>query len=322
MVKQRGSTPLSLMRNRKLGDILRKYQIMIGVGVVCLVFSLITPNFLSGRNIINILRQSSYIGLMAIGTTFVIIGGDFDISIGSTLALCGALVIMLQNNAALSWPVAVILVIFIGGVIGFINGFFTAKIKIVGIITTLATMAVLRGVTYIITGKKAQIGQSESFRILGTGYTPILIFIVMVLIMQFLLKKTKIGRYSCAVGGNKEAARLSGIPVDFYKILTFVIGGCMAAMGAIVFAARINSVSPLAGAGYELDAIAATVIGGTSVSGGEGSVIGTFIGILLLIIISNMFNLLGVSVDFQLIIKGLIILTVVGFDSYTRFKAE
>lgn len=311
-----------IVRSMDFKEVLKKYQIMIGVGLVCLIFSIITPNFLSGGNIINILRQSSYIGLMAIGTTFVIVGGDFDISIGATMALCGALVIMVQNKLGMPWPLAVVLVLMVGSLVGFVNGFFTAKIKIVGIITTMAMYSVLRGLTYIITDKKSQIGHSESFRVLGTGYTPIIIFLMMIIIMQFVLKKTRVGRYTCAVGGNKEAARLSGIPVDKYKILTFMIGGFMAAMGAVVFAARINSVSPLAGDGYELDAIAGTVIGGTSVSGGKGSVIGTLIGVLLLNIISNMFNLMGVSVDFQLIIKGGIILAVVGIDSYSRLKSK
>ncbi|UCF98585.1 MAG: sigma 54-interacting transcriptional regulator [Spirochaetaceae bacterium] len=149
---------------------------------------------------------------------------------------------------------------------------------------------------------------------------PIIIFIVMVIFWQYILRRTKLGRYSCAVGGNKEAARLSGVPVDFYHIMTFVIGGLMAALAGIIYASRLFSATPLAGQGYELDAIASTVIGGTSVSGGEGSVIGTLVGVLLLNVVSNMFNLLGIQVYIQYLIKGVIILTVVGFDSYSRYK--
>jgi ribose transport system permease protein len=130
----------------------------------------------------------------------------------------------------------------------------------------------------------------------------------------------KLGRYSCAVGGNKEAARLAGVPVDFYHIMTFVIGGLMAAMSGIIYASRLNAVTPLAGQGYELDAIASTVIGGTSVSGGEGSVVGTLVGVLLFNIINNVFNLLGVQVYIQYVVKGIIILSVVGVDSYSKFR--
>jgi len=143
----------------------------------------------------------------------------------------------------------------------------------------------------------------------------------MVIFWQIILSNTKMGRYACAVGGNKEAARLSGVRVDYYHIMTFIIGGLMAAMSGIVYASRLNSATPLAGQGYELDAIASTVIGGTSVSGGEGSIIGTLVGVLLLNVVSNMFNLLGIQVYIQYLIKGIIILTVVGFDSYSK-KAE
>lgn len=302
---------------------LKKYGIMIAFIVISIIISFITPNFLSTRNILNILRQSSIIGIMAIGTTFVVIGGGFDISVGSLLALSAALVLGLQNQ--ISWPVAVILVLAVGGLIGFVNGFLTAKINIVSIIATLGMMTILRGLTYLYTQGHPITGQSDSFRFIGSGYVgiipfPIILLALMVVAGQFTLSKTKVGRYCCAVGGNKEASRLSGISVDFYHILTFVIGGVMAAMAGIVHASRLNSATPLAGQGYELDAIAATVIGGTSVSGGAGSIIGTLVGVLLLNIVNNMFNLLGVQVYIQYIIKGLIILTVVGIDSYSRKK--
>ena len=269
------------------------------------------------------LRQSSIVGVMAIGTTFVIIGGGFDISIGSLLALTAAMALGFQQH--MSWPVAMVLVLLVGAFVGLINGILTAKIKIVAIITTLGTMTILRGATYLYTGGYPILGSSESFRFIGSGYigfmpVPIIIFLVMVIVGQFILSKTKLGRYSCAVGGNKEAARLSGVPVDRYHIMTFVIGGLMAAMSGIIYASRLNSATPLAGQGYELDAIASTVIGGTSVSGGEGSVIGTLVGVLLLNVVNNMFNLLGIQVHFQYVVKGIIILAVVGFDSYSKFK--
>ena len=320
-VKQKGI--LQEFWRKKGGDSLKKYGLMIGFILISLVISIITPNFLSYTNIMNILRQSSIIGIMAIGTTFVIIGGGFDISVGSILALAAAMVLGLQRS--IPWGAAVIVVLLVGAAIGFVNGFLSAKIHIVPIITTLGTMTIVRGLTYLYTGGYPILGYSESFKFIGSGYIgtipfPIIIFLLNVVFWQFILSKTELGRYSCAVGGNKESTRLSGISADRYQIMTFVIGGLMAAMAGIVYASRLNSATPLAGQGYELDAIASTVIGGTSVSGGEGTVVGTLIGVLLLTIISNMFNLLGIQVYIQYLIKGVIILTVVGVDSYSKYQ--
>jgi len=303
------------------GISIKKYGVLIGFLFISIVVSIITPNFLTYANILNIIRQSTIVGLMAIGTTYVIIGGDFDISIGSTLALTAAVVLGFQNYVP--WYIAIIAALLIGAFIGFINGVLTAKVKMVGIIVTVGTMTIVRGLTYLYTGGYPIVGQSESFKFVGSGYIgllpfPIIIWVVMVIFWQFVLSKTKLGRYTLALGGNKEAARLSGVPIDFYKIMTFVIGGLMAAMAGIVYASRLNSVTPIAGGGYELDAIAATVIGGTSVSGGEGSVAGTMVGVLLLAVIGNVFNLLGVHVYIQYVVKGVVILAVVGFDSYTK----
>lgn len=301
--------------------ITRKYGMLISFFALSVIISFLTPNFLSLRNLINILRQSSIIGIMAIGTTFVILSGEIDISVGSTLALCAAITLGLQR--AMPWPFAVAAAIVAGILIGAFNGVFAAKIKVVGIIATLGSMTIVRGLTYIYTGGYPILGSSESFQFIGSGYVgpipmPVVIFIVLVGVWQYILSKTPLGRYICAVGGNKEAARLSGIAVDKYHAMAFVIGGAMAAVSGIVYASRLNSATPLAGQGYELDAIASAVIGGTSVTGGEGSVVGTMVGVLLLTVINNMFNLLGVQVHVQYLVKGVIILTVVGIDSYSR----
>jgi ribose transport system permease protein len=314
---------LPRLRGRLKGFSIKKYGMMIGFLLISIIISAVTPNFLSPRNLLNILRQSSIVGVMAIGTTFVIIGGGFDICVGSLLALTAAMTLDLQRF--MPWPVVMVLVLAVGALVGVINGILTAKVHIVAIITTLGMMTILRGLTYLYTGGYPIMGSRESFKYIGSGYLgpipfPIIILLSMVIFWQFILRRTKLGRYSCAVGGNKEAARLSGVPVDFYHIMTFVIGGLMAALGGIIYASRLFSATPLAGQGYELDAIASTVIGGTSVSGGEGSVIGTLVGVLLLNVVSNMFNLLGIQVYIQYLIKGIIILTVVGFDSYSRAK--
>ncbi|RPI75033.1 MAG: ABC transporter permease [Desulfobacteraceae bacterium] len=302
---------------------LKKYGIMILFAIGIFILSLLSDSFFTAVNLLNILRQSAVVGLIAIGSTFVIIGGGFDICVGSLLALSAAMALGLQEY--MPWYYAIVIVLVMGAAAGFVNGFLTAKIKIVAIITTLGTMTILRGLTYLYTGGSPKVGIWEDFNFIGSGYIgpipfPIIILLIMVIFWQFILSKTKLGRYACAVGGNKEAARLSGVPVDFYHIMTFVIGGVMAAMAGIVYASRINSANPTAGDGYELDAIAATVIGGTSVSGGEGSIVRTLIGVLLLNVIINAFTMFGLGTSAQKIIKGVIILVVVGIDSYSKSK--
>ncbi|MCC8179439.1 MAG: ABC transporter permease, partial [Planctomycetes bacterium] len=280
-------TSSSGSRAKRRGDagFFRRYGILVIFCILAVFISLVTPNFLSGQNVLNILRQSSIVGLMAIGTTFVIIGGGFDISVGSTLALTAAISIGMQQY--MPWPAAVAVALLAGLAIGTVNGMLAAWVGIVPIIATLGTMTILRGLTYMYTGGYPLVGESQEFRFIGSGYLfgipfPILLLLVMVLVWQFILSKTRTGRYVCSVGGNKEAARLSGVAVDFYHIFTFMVGGIMAAMAGVVYASRLNSATPLAGQGYEMDAIAATVIGGTSVSGGEGSVVGSLIGVLIL----------------------------------------
>ncbi len=309
------------VRARRSGFSIKKYGLMIGFLFIGVVISIITPSFLTPTNLLNILRQSSIVGVMAIGTAFVIIGGGFDISVGSLLALTAAMSLQLQQ--VMPWYAAIVVVLIVGCLAGLLNGVLTAKVHIVAIITTLGTMTILRGLTYLYTGGYPISGSSPEFQFIGSGYVgpipfPIIIFLVMVVFWQYVLRKTTVGRYACAVGGNKEATRLSGVRVDFYHIMTFVIGGLMAAMSGIIYAARLNAATPLAGQGYELDAIASCVIGGTSVSGGEGSIVGILIGVLLLNVVNNMFNLMGIQVYIQYLVKGVIILTVVGFDSYSR----
>jgi ribose transport system permease protein len=309
------------LRGRRGGFSLKKYGLMIGFLFISVLISVITPSFLTPTNLLNILRQSSVVGVMAIGSAFVIIGGGFDISVGSLLALTAAMSLKLQTS--MPWYFAVLIVLAAGAAAGLVNGVLTAKVSIVAIITTLGTMTILRGLTYLYTGGYPVLGSSPQFQFIGSGYLgpipfPIILFVGMIAFWQFILKRTTLGRYACAVGGNKEATRLSGVRVDFYHIMVFVIGGLMAALSGIIYASRLNAATPLAGQGYELDAIASCVIGGTSVSGGEGSIIGVLIGVLLLNVVNNMFNLLGIQVYVQYLIKGVIILTVVGFDSYSR----
>ncbi len=307
-----------------LNEVLENHLILTIFIVFCGGLSFMAPNFLSTENIFNILRQSSIIGIIAVGATFIIIGAGFDISVGSVLALCGALTLGLQYS--MHWAFACIIVVIVGAVIGLCNGLLSVTVGIPSIIVTLAMMSVVRGLVYLYSdGYPFTLveGASEGFTFIGQGNFgfipfPVILLFLAIIIGQWFLVKTRYGRYICAIGGNKEAARYSGVSVDKFQILTFVIGGALAAVAGIVYASRLLSVSPLAGQGYELDAIAAVVIGGTSVSGGQGSVFKTLIGVLLLAVIGNTFNLMGIPVYSQLIIKGAIILVAVGLDSYAR----
>ncbi|GAB1432402.1 ABC transporter permease [Spirochaetota bacterium] len=308
-------------------ELFKKNGILIIFVILSILVSVLTPNFLSRTNVLNILRQSSIVGIMAIGTTFVIIGGGFDISVGSILALSAAICMGIQRDLGWHWSLAILASLSVGALVGLVSGILAAKIHIVPIIVTLGMMYIIRGVVYLYTGGYPINASQPGFDYIGGGYigdlpVPVVIFGILVLVWQFVLSKTPLGRYTSAIGGNKDAARLCGVKVDFYHIMTFVIGGIMAAAAGIIYASRLSTASPLAGDGYELQAIAACVIGGTSVSGGEGSVVGTLIGILILTMINNMFSLLGAPVFYQKIITGAIILAVVGIDSYSKKKAR
>jgi len=302
--------------------LLRDYGVIIGFVLLCLIISLATPAFLTGKNILNLLRQSSIIGIIATGMTFVILSGNFDLSVGAIAAFSGAVVLTLLGYGQ-SLLGSILVALAVGCSIGFLNGILVAKINIPSLIATMGMVTIVRGALLLFTGGYPISGYYKAFNYIGNGYflkipIPVLIFFGGIIIAYLVLTKTLYGRYVYSVGGNAEASRLSGIQIDRYKISVFMINGLMAALAGIVLAARLSTATPVAGEGYDLDAIASVVIGGTSVSGGEGSVLRTIIGVLFMSVISNSFNLLGVNIYFQYIFKGLIILAAVGFDSYSK----
>ncbi|MBU5484054.1 ABC transporter permease [Clostridium sp. MSJ-11] len=300
----------------------KEYGVIIGFIVLCIAISIITPTFLTQKNILNLLRQSSIIGIISAGMTFVIISGNFDISVGAVAAFSGAISMKLLSMGY-SITISIIASLLVGGVIGLINGFFVAKINIPSLIATMGMVTIVRGLILLFTGGYPISQDIPEFSKIGNGYflripIPVIIFFIIVAIAHVVLTKTRFGRYVYSVGGNSEASRLNGINVDYYKIQVFIINGVLAALAGIVLAARLGTATPVAGEGYDMDAIASVVIGGTSVAGGEGSVLKTVIGVLLMSVINNSFNLLGVNIYFQYIFKGLIILSAVGFDAYSK----
>ena len=304
---------------------LRNYGVIIGFIALCVIISFASPAFLTTRNILNLLRQSAVVGVLSAGMTLIIISGNFDISVGYICGCAGAISAVLITRGFSFWAVVPVVIVF-GALVGVISGIAVAKFAIPSMIATLGMGQVVNGALLLITGGypisvkepvMTYIGK-ESF--LGIP-VPIYLFVLAIVFVNFILLKTIVGRHIYAVGGNDETSRLSGIRVDGIKILVFVLSSILAALSGIILTARVGTATATAGTGYELDAIAAVVIGGTCVSGGEGNAWKTIIGVLFMSVISNSFNLLEVHVYFQYVLKGLIILVAVGFDSYNRKKA-
>lgn len=299
---------------------LQKIGPFIGLLLIVIVISIMSPNFLTINNIFNVLRQVSINALIAFGMTFVILTGGIDLSVGSILALTGA--VTAGFLASGMDPIfAMSLGLLLGAVLGAINGVIIAKGKVAPFIATLATMTIYRGLTLVYTEGKpiSGLGDSLSFQLLGKGYffgipVPIVTMVLSFGILYFILKKTTFGRRVYAVGGNEEASKLSGISVDRIKIYVYSLTGALSALAALILTSRLNSAQPTAGTMFELDAIAAVVLGGTSLTGGRGWIVGTVIGALIIGVLNNGLNLIGVSSFFQQVVKGAVILVAVLLD--------
>ncbi|MGI8897528.1 MAG: ABC transporter permease [Pyrinomonadaceae bacterium] len=287
------------------------------LGLVVALWAL-TPHFLTISNLLNIAEQATIIAIIAVGMTFVIITAGIDLSVGSVLAFAGV-VMASALHQGVPLPVALLVGLGIGLVCGLVNGLLITIGRLPPFIATLGMMSVARGTALMFTEGRPVSGFSEGFRSLATGEvlrvpTPVIIMIVVYASAYFILGRTKLGRYTYAIGGNEEAALLSGINVKLYKTLVYGLAGMLSGLAAILLTARLNSAQPIAGMNYELDAIAATVIGGTSLLGGEGTVLGTLIGALIMAVLRNGLNLLGVSSFIQQIVIGSVIIVAVMID--------
>jgi ribose transport system permease protein len=315
-----------LMKRIFKGFNFREHGVLIGFVVLCIIIGFLTPNFLSLRNMLNLMRQCSIIGIIAMGMTFVIISGNFDISVGAICGLSGAVVMKLMTmNVPMA--LAIVIAIAVCMTVGLINGISVAKIGIPSLIATMAMVTIIKGSVLLVTGGYPISNPVPAYAVIAQSYlgfipTPIIIFLFIIIITQFVLTKTKFGSHVYAVGGSQTASRFSGINVDRQKILVFIISGFAAGLSGIILSSRVAAATIVAGEGYELDAIASVVIGGTSVLGGEGSAVRTVLGVFLLAIIGNSFNLLGIDTKFQYIFRGIIILLAVGFDSYNKKRLQ
>lgn len=303
-------------------ELVIKYKSLVGLILLVVVVSILSPAFLSTKNILNVLKQTSVNAIIAAGMTFVILTGGIDLSVGSILAISGAFAASLLVGGH-SIIVAVLVAILVGALVGFLNGVVIAKGKLQPFIATLATMTILRGATLVFTeGKPITLGSNEvamSFGKIGGGTilgipAPVIIMVLVFIVCFYILNSTKTGRYTYALGSNEEATKLSGISTDKIKIWVYTISGILSAVAGVIITSRLYSAQPTAGTGYELDAIAAVVLGGTSLSGGKGKITGTIIGALIIGVLSNALNILDVSSYYQMIVKGIVILIAVLLD--------
>lgn len=292
----------------------------IGLILLIIVVSILNPSFLDLSNLLNLLRQISINGLIAFGMTFIILTGGIDLSVGSILTLSSAF-IALMITSGVDPIIALIIGVLIGFVLGAVNGLLVTKGNMAPFIATLATMTIFRGLTLVITDGNpiTNLGDSYLFQLFGKGYfigipVPAVTMIIVFVILLIILQKTTFGRHTYAIGGNEVAAKISGIKVNKIKILIYGISGLMSALAGGILTSRLNSAQPTAGTSYELDAIAAVVLGGTSLTGGKGRIVGTLIGVLIIGVLNNGLNLLGVSSFYQQVVKGVVILIAVLID--------
>lgn len=294
------------------------YGIYIAFAFLCLALVLASPSFGTPDNLFNIALQSSINALLAVGMTFVILTAGIDLSVGSLAALAGALAGGLMVGGV-AWPVAALAGLAGGTILGLFNGVAITTFRIPPFIATLAMLSIGRGLTQLYTGGRPFTGLDPTFNQLGQGSigpipVPVLVMLITVGISWVVLRHTVIGRNVYAVGSNPEAARLAGVRVTRVLLGVYTIAGFLAALGGLVLTARLSSAQPTAGVGFELDAIAAVVLGGTSLSGGEGSILRTLIGALIIGVLNNGLNILNVDPFIQPIVKGAVILIAVGLD--------
>ncbi len=297
---------------------------LIALVIICLVFSLVAPTtFPTPFNMMNVLRQASVNAILAVGMTYVIISGGIDLSVSSTVSLSGTIAAIAMVNFGANAFVGVLAGLAVGVTVGLLNGLVITTFDVPPIIATLGLLTGASGLALVLTGGSSVSGLAEGFSIFGQGNlgilpVPAIIMLIVYIIGFVILTKTKFGASLFGVGGNEEAARLAGISVKKIKIGVYIISGLMASVAGIILASRLDSGQPLAGEGLELNAIAAVVIGGASVSGGRGGVVGSLIGALIIGVLNNGFDLIGVGRYYQMILTGLVLILAVALQKKTK----
>lgn len=308
------------MNKKKLSTYVQEYGVLFALFALIIVIGIISPEFRTIDNFLSLLRQSSINGFLAFGMTCVILTGGIDLSVGSVFALTSAFCAYFLTQGVPA-AVAMLIAIVVGVGFGTISGLFVTFGRLQPFIATLITQIVFRGFTMIFTQGKpiSNLGGDFLFKFLGKGSLfgipfPVILFIIAFVIIWFVLEKTTFGRRLYATGSNAAAAKLAGVNINKTKIIAYAISGGLAALSGLVLLSRLGSAQPLAGEGYELDAIAAVALGGTSMNGGRGRIWGTFVGVLIIAVLNNGLNILGISSYWQSVIKGVVILVAVLAD--------
>ncbi|MEH2026915.1 ABC transporter permease subunit [Nostoc sp.] len=320
-INKSANNPVS--RNRKsISTLLEVAGILPILVIICILFAFLSPNFLTAGNIVNILRQASINIVLATGMTFVILTGGIDLSVGSILAVSAVVALLVSLLPALSWA-AVPAALLAGLLLGLLNGALITFLDVPPFIVTLGSLTALRGVAFLVAKGTTLINRDINFAWVGNSYVgplPWLVIIALLTVIAswFVLRQTVLGVQIYAVGGNERAARLTGIKVNRVLLFVYGISGLLAGLGGIMSASRLYSASGVLGQGYELDAIAAVILGGTSFTGGIGTIGGTLLGALIIAILNNGLTLLNLSYFWQLVVKGLVIILAVMIDRLRR----
>ena len=304
-------------------EAIRRYSVLLILLGIGLVFTLGSDRFLTPSNLMNIAVQTSIIAIIAIGMTFVILTAGIDLSVGSVVALCGALAAGLAVRQELGTFTGIGLALLAGAAVGVINGLLVVRGKMPPFVATLSTLAIARGLTLVYTEGRPISGIDERFTFLGSGEilgiaTPVIILAIVFVIAYIVLRSTRFGNYVYATGGNEEVSRLAGVRTSIITLSVYIISGFLAALGGVLLVARLWSAQPNAAVGLELDAIAAPVLGGVSLFGGVGNVTGALVGAFILGILSNGLNLMGVPSFWQQVIKGVVLILAVMLDVFTK----
>jgi ribose/xylose/arabinose/galactoside ABC-type transport system permease subunit len=306
-----------------LGFSIVDYGIVIAFVILCVALSVLTPTFLTSGNVLNVGRQVSIVAILAAGQTFVILTAGIDLSVGSVLALSGAVAAGVAASAG--WGPGIVAGLLVGAGAGLLNGLAITRLLVPDFVATLAMLSIARGATLIYTGGQPIAVGDGGLRFLGAGElgpipVPIVVMLIVFAVAIVVLRSTTLGRYVYATGGNRRAAAFSGINVNRVRILVYVVSGLLAGLAGVVLTGRLATADPQAGVGYELDSIAAVVLGGTSLFGGEGTVARTLLGALILGVLSNGMNLLDVSPFYQEVVKGVVIVIAVAFGNLDQLR--
>jgi len=317
---------MSTLVNRTI-DVVKKFAIILVLAALMVFFSLMSPYFFTVANLTNIFVQQSYVIIAAVGLAFVMISGGMDLSIGYQMSVVGVCTAAFLKWYDLPLPLALFLGVVIGIALGLFNGYAAIKLKVHTLIVTLGTMTIFQGLSYTLSKQSVILNLPLEFKFIGQGYVfdflpfSVILMVVTVAIASFILNKTYFGRYIYAIGSNEEATRLAGVNVTLIKVLVFSICGFFVALSAIVLFARSGSAASSTGPGTEFACMTAAVLGGISFKGGEGKMWGLVTGVLILGVLSNGMQLVGLNTYSQYIIKGFVLLAAVGFDTYQKSGA-